>query len=104
VETAVLGTLAVLIGALLGFRGSLAFRAVIAVWGALAGFVLGAGVAAGRRCHPRRISPVTGSGAGHTNRSTCHLIAAGSGARRRRERPQAPRCCAPVPVRREAFP
>ena len=46
-ETAVLGTLAVLIGALLCFRGYLAFRAVIAVWGAFAGFVLGAGVVAG---------------------------------------------------------
>lgn len=45
-ETAVLGILAVLIGALLCFRGYLAFRAVIAVWGAFAGFVLGAGVVA----------------------------------------------------------
>ncbi len=46
-ETVLFGTLAVLIGGLLCFRGYLAFRVVIAVWGAFAGFVLGAGLVAG---------------------------------------------------------
>jgi hypothetical protein len=43
-QDVVLGALLLLVGALLCFRGYAALRAVIAVWGALAGFVLGAGV------------------------------------------------------------
>jgi hypothetical protein len=42
-----LGLIAVVIGGALCFRGYAALRAVIAVWGAFAGFVLGAGVVAG---------------------------------------------------------
>jgi hypothetical protein len=42
----VLGVLAVLIGALLCFRGYAALRVVIAAWGAFAGFLLGAGIVA----------------------------------------------------------
>jgi hypothetical protein len=42
----VLGLLAVLIGALLCFRGYAALRIVIAAWGAFAGFLLGAGIVA----------------------------------------------------------
>lgn len=42
----VIGSLAVLIGLLLCFRGYTALRAIIAAWGAFAGFLLGAGVVA----------------------------------------------------------
>jgi hypothetical protein len=42
-----IGFVAVLIGALLCFRGYAALRVVIALWGALAGFVLGAGLVSG---------------------------------------------------------
>ncbi len=42
-----LGSLAVLIGAVLCFRGYLALRVVIAVWGSLVGFLVGAGIVAG---------------------------------------------------------
>jgi hypothetical protein len=42
----VLGILAVLIGLLFCFRGYLAMRLVIPVWGAFAGFMLGAGLVA----------------------------------------------------------
>ncbi len=38
------GTLAVLIGAVFCFRGYFAMRIIIPIWGAFAGFVLGAGV------------------------------------------------------------
>ncbi len=48
-ETVMFGILAVLIGGLLCFRGYLAFRAVIAAWGAFAGFVIGGGLIAGLR-------------------------------------------------------
>lgn len=41
------GIIAVVIGCALCFRGYAALRVVIAVWGAFAGFVLGAGVVAG---------------------------------------------------------
>ena len=43
----VLGLLALLVGALLCFRGYAALRVVIALWGAFAGFFLGAGLVAG---------------------------------------------------------
>ncbi len=42
----VLGIIAVLIGALLCFRGYLAMRALISLWGAFVGFLLGAGIVA----------------------------------------------------------
>lgn len=42
----VVGVLAVAVGALLCFRGYVALRLVIAVWGAFAGFAFGAGVVA----------------------------------------------------------
>lgn len=45
-ETIVIGGLAVVVGLLLCFAGYVALRVVIAVWGAFAGFLLGAGVAA----------------------------------------------------------
>jgi hypothetical protein len=43
---AVLGLLALLVGALLLFRGYAALRFVIAIWGAFTGFFLGAGIVA----------------------------------------------------------
>jgi hypothetical protein len=43
----VVGILALLTGAVFCFRGYLAMRLVIPVWGAFAGFLLGAGLAAG---------------------------------------------------------
>jgi hypothetical protein len=46
VQDIVIGLLAVLIGLLLCFRGYAALRAIIAAWGAFAGFLLGAGVVA----------------------------------------------------------
>ncbi len=46
-ETLLLGALAVLIGGLLCFRGYLAMRVIIALWGAFAGLLLGAGLVAG---------------------------------------------------------
>jgi hypothetical protein len=46
-EDTVLGVLALLVGALLCFRGYAALRVVIAVWGGFTGFVLGAGLVAG---------------------------------------------------------
>jgi hypothetical protein len=46
-EDVVLGFLAVLIGAVLCFRGYLALRVVIAMWGSLVGFLVGAGIVAG---------------------------------------------------------
>lgn len=46
-EDVAIGILAVLIGALLCFRGYAALRLVIAVWGTFAGFLLGAGLVAG---------------------------------------------------------
>jgi hypothetical protein len=42
-----LGSLAVLIGAVLCLRGYLALRVVIAMWGSLVGFLFGAGIVAG---------------------------------------------------------
>lgn len=45
-ESIVIGGLAVAVGLLLCFAGYVALRAVIAVWGAFAGFLLGAGLAA----------------------------------------------------------
>jgi hypothetical protein len=42
-----LGFLAVLVGAVLCFRGYLALRVVIAMWGSLVGFLVGAGIVAG---------------------------------------------------------
>lgn len=45
-EDLVFGAAAVLVGALLCFRGYLALRVVIPLWGALAGFSLGAGAVA----------------------------------------------------------
>jgi hypothetical protein len=47
VQELTVGLIAVLIGALLCFRGYAALRVVIALWGAFAGFVLGAGLVAG---------------------------------------------------------
>jgi len=44
VEDIVIGGLAVVVGLLLCFAGYAALRAVIAVWGAFAGFLLGAGL------------------------------------------------------------
>jgi hypothetical protein len=46
VQDVVIGSLAVLIGLLLCFRGYAALRVIIAAWGAFAGFLLGAGVVA----------------------------------------------------------
>jgi hypothetical protein len=46
-QDVVLGLLALLVGALLCFRGYAALRVVIAVWGAFTGFFLGAGLVAG---------------------------------------------------------
>jgi hypothetical protein len=46
-EDLLVGTLAVAVGGALCFRGYAALRLVISVWGAFAGFVLGAGVVAG---------------------------------------------------------
>lgn len=43
----VVGILAVVVGALLCFRGYLAMRALISLWGAFVGFLLGAGLVAG---------------------------------------------------------
>ena len=43
----IVGIIAVLVGALLCFRGYLAMRALISVWGAFIGFLLGAGLVAG---------------------------------------------------------
>lgn len=43
-EDIVVGVLAVLVGALFCFRGWLAMRIVIPIWGAFAGFMLGAGL------------------------------------------------------------
>lgn len=45
-EDIVVGVLAIVIGALFCFRGYLAMRAIIPVWGAFAGFMLGAGLVA----------------------------------------------------------
>ncbi len=45
-QDAVIGAVAILVGALFCFRGAVAMRVVIALWGALAGFVLGAGAVA----------------------------------------------------------
>jgi hypothetical protein len=45
-EEVVVGILAILIGALFCFRGYLAMRMIIPVWGAFAGFMLGAGLVA----------------------------------------------------------
>ena len=42
-----IGLVAVVSGGALCFRGYAALRVVIAVWGAFAGFILGAGVIAG---------------------------------------------------------
>ena len=41
------GIVTILIGALFCFRGNVALRAVMAIWGAFAGFWIGAGAAAG---------------------------------------------------------
>jgi hypothetical protein len=46
-EDLLIGMIAVAVGGALCFRGYAALRVVISVWGALAGFVLGAGVVAG---------------------------------------------------------
>jgi hypothetical protein len=46
-EDLVVGTVAVVVGGALCFRGYAALRIVIALWGAFAGFLLGAGVVAG---------------------------------------------------------
>jgi hypothetical protein len=46
-EDLLVGVVAVVVGGALCFRGYAALRVVIAVWGAFAGFVLGAGVVAG---------------------------------------------------------
>lgn len=46
-QDVVVGSLAVVIGAALCFRGYLALRVVIAMWGALVGFFLGAGIIVG---------------------------------------------------------
>jgi hypothetical protein len=46
-EDLLVGVVAVVIGGALCFRGYAALRLVIAMWGAFAGFVLGAGVVAG---------------------------------------------------------
>lgn len=45
-EEIVVGILAIVIGALFCFRGYLAMRMIIPVWGAFAGFMLGAGLVA----------------------------------------------------------
>ena len=46
-ENVLVGVVAVVVGGALCFRGYVALRLVIAMWGAFAGFVLGAGVVAG---------------------------------------------------------
>jgi hypothetical protein len=46
VQDIVVGTLLVVVGALLAFRGYATLRVVIAVWGALAGFLIGVGLVA----------------------------------------------------------
>jgi Domain of unknown function (DUF4203) len=46
VQDIVIGLLAILIGAVFCFRGYLAMRLVIPLWGAFAGFILGAGLIA----------------------------------------------------------
>lgn len=45
-EEVIFGIMAILIGALFCFRGYLAMRVIIPVWGAFAGFMLGAGLVA----------------------------------------------------------
>jgi hypothetical protein len=47
VDTAVVGIIAVLIGALLCFRGYVTMRLIISLFGAFVGFLLGAGLVAG---------------------------------------------------------
>jgi hypothetical protein len=47
VDTIVLGAIAVLIGALLCFRGYVTMRLIISLFGAFVGFLLGAGLVAG---------------------------------------------------------
>jgi hypothetical protein len=46
-QDVLIGVLAIFVGALLCFYGYTAFRVVISVWGAFAGFFLGAGLVAG---------------------------------------------------------
>lgn len=46
-EDIVIGILALVVGAMFCFRGAVAMRIVIALWGAFAGFLLGAGIVAG---------------------------------------------------------
>ncbi len=46
-EDVVIGILALVVGGLFCFRGAVAMRFVIAMWGAFTGFVLGAGIVAG---------------------------------------------------------
>ena len=43
-----LGLLAVVVGAVFCFRGYFAMRIIIPIWGAFAGFVLGAGIVSRR--------------------------------------------------------
>lgn len=45
-QDVILGLLAIVVGALFCFRGYLAMRLIIPIWGAFAGFVLGAGLIA----------------------------------------------------------
>lgn len=47
VQDLVIGLLAIAVGAMFCFRGAVAMRIVIALWGAFAGFMLGAGAVAG---------------------------------------------------------
>ena len=47
VDDILLGLLAVVVGAVFCFRGYFAMRVIIPIWGAFAGFVLGAGIVSG---------------------------------------------------------
>lgn len=46
-QDVLVGLLAIIIGAMFCFRGFIALRVMIPIWGALAGFMLGAGIVAG---------------------------------------------------------
>lgn len=47
VDTAIVGLIAILVGAVFCFRGYLAMRIIIPLWGAYVGFLLGAGLVSG---------------------------------------------------------
>lgn len=53
-----MGIVAILVGALFCFRGNVALRAVMSLWGAFAGFWVGAGAAAGLTDEPVLAGPI----------------------------------------------